>query len=80
MLSTVLSVALLSCVSLIGAQIVPDNATIDSSNTAVKIQVASSGGNATSPYQYGIMFEVRRPFRYWILELTLTLPGYQPLR
>lgn len=24
---------------------------------AVTINVASSGGNATSPYQYGIMFE-----------------------
>lgn len=58
MLSTIFSVALLGSISLTAAQIVPDNATIDSSNTAVKIQVASSGGNATSPYQYGIMFEV----------------------
>lgn len=54
---TALSVLPLTWIALTAAQHVP-NATIIDTNTALQLKVASSGGNATSPLQYGIMFEV----------------------
>lgn len=56
MLKSLLAVVL-ECAVIAGAQTVP-NTTITDSNTSVKFQVAGNGGNATSPFQYGIMFEV----------------------
>ena len=49
-----LSLALLMCIIAVSAQNVPDGSIVNS-HTSLKLQVASYGGNATSPLQYGIM-------------------------
>lgn len=56
---TALSVLPLTWVALVAAQS-DQNVTLVDTNTQLQLQVASGGGNATSPYQYGIMYEVSK--------------------
>lgn len=46
---------------------------------ALNLQVAASGGNATSPLQYGLMFEVLSP-SMTSSEFILTIEGHQLFR
>lgn len=47
---------------------------------ALNLSVAASGGNATSPLQYGLMFEVSQPSMLSFSDYRLISKGHQLFR